>query len=238
MEVILLERIEKLGQMGEVVNVKPGFARNYLLPQGKALRATKENLGRFESERVQFEAVNLERRSEAESAAGKIADFTCVLLRQASDGAQLYGSVAARDIVDAATESGVTITRQQVQLDRPIKTLGIHPIRVVLHPEVIVGIKVNVARTVEEAEAQALALRQPDAPAEAEAAGEAPEEPEAPSVEEIFEQPETIDLEAGEEDEETADAATEESGETAGEGEAAPEESSDEAPGEEAVEDT
>ena len=238
MEVILLERIEKLGQMGEVVNVKPGFARNYLLPRGKALRATKENLGRFESERVQLEAVNLERRGEAESAAEKVAGFTCVLLRQASDGAQLYGSVAARDIAEAATENGVTITRQQVQLERPIKTLGIHPIRVVLHPDVIVGIKVNVARTVEEAEAQALALSRPDAPAGAAAASEASEEPEAPSVEEIFEQPETIDLEDGEADEEAADPAAGESGEIAGKGEAAPEESNDEAPGEESPKDS
>ena len=238
MEVILLERIEKLGQMGEVVNVKPGFARNYLLPQGKALRATKKNLGRFETERVQLEAANLDRRGEAESAAEKIADFTCVLLRQASDGAQLYGSVAARDIADAATESGVTITRQQVQLDRPIKTLGIHPIRVVLHPEVIVGIKVNDARTAEEAEAQALALRQPVAPTGAEAADGAPEEPEAPSVEEIFEQPETIDLEEGEKDVESAEASTAESGETAGEGEAEPKESGGETPGEDAPKDS
>ena len=237
MEVILLERIEKLGQMGEVVNVKPGFARNYLLPQGKALRATKENLGRFESERTQLEATNLDRRGEAESAAGMIAGFTCVLLRQASDGAQLYGSVAARDIAEAATESGVTITRQQVQLDRPIKTLGIHPIRVVLHPEVIVGIKVNVARTVEEAEAQALALRQPDTPAGLDGATE---ESEVPSVEEIFEQPKTIDLDEDKEDEEAADtasAATEESGEASG-AESATEESSEEAPGEKAPEDS
>lgn len=245
MEVILLERIEKLGQLGEVVNVKPGFARNFLLPQGKALRATKENLGRFEGERVQLEAVNLERRGEAEGAAEKVAGFTCILLRQASDGAQLYGSVSARDIADAATESGVTITRQQVQLDRPIKTLGIHPIRVVLHPDVIVGIKVNVARTAEEAETQALALKRPDSPAGADAAGEASEEPEAPSVEEIFEQPETIDLEEGEADEDTAnvaaadaDADSGESGETAGEGEAAPAESSDQAPGEETPKDS
>ena len=229
MEVILLERIEKLGQMGEVVNVKPGFARNYLLPQGKALRATKENLGRFENERVQLEAVNLERRGEAESAAAKIAGFTCVLLRQASDSAQLYGSVAARDIADAATESGVTITRQQVQLDRPIKTLGIHPIRVVLHPDVIVGIQVNVARTAEEAEAQALALKRPDSPAGAKADGDTPEGPEAPSVEEIFEQPKTTDLEA---DEKAEDAAAGESGE------AATEDSGDQAPGEEAAKDS
>ena len=241
MEVILLERIEKLGQMGEVVNVKPGFARNYLLPQGKALRATKENLGRFEGERVQLEAVNLERRGEAESAAEKIAGFTCVLLRQASDSAQLYGSVAARDIADAATESGVTITRQQVQLDRPIKTLGIHPIRIVLHPDVIVGIKVNVARTAEEAEAQALVLKRSDSPAGAEAAGETPEQPEAPSVEEIFEQPETIDLKEGdadEADEKAADAAAGESGEPAGGDEAAPRESGDQASGEEAAKDS
>lgn len=208
MDVILLERIEKLGQLGEVVTVKPGYARNYLLPQGKALRANKQNLGRFETERVQLEATNLERRGEAETAAEKLVGFTCVLLRQASDSAQLYGSVTARDIADAATTSGVTIGRQLVQLDRPIKTLGIHPIRVALHPEVIVAIQVNIARTAEEAEAQELALSKPQAAAGTDAAGE---DADAPSVEEILEQPETIDLDDAEDDGETAEAAADES---------------------------
>ncbi|MFQ5957764.1 MAG: 50S ribosomal protein L9 [Alphaproteobacteria bacterium] len=158
MEVILLERIEKLGQMGDVVNVRPGYARNYLLPQRKALRATKDNRERFERERTQLEGANLERRSEAEAVATKLEDFTCVLLRQASEGAQLYGSVSARDIAEAVSEAGVTIERAQVQLERPIKMLGIHRVRVRLHPEVIVSINVNVARSVEEAEAQAIAF--------------------------------------------------------------------------------
>ncbi len=157
MEVILLERIEKLGQMGEVVNVKPGYARNYLLPQRKALRATKANVERFEHERVEFEASNLERRSDAEAVAAKLEGFTCVLLRQASESAQLYGSVTARDIAEAVAEGGASIHRAQVRLDRPIKTLGIHRVRVALHPEVVVGIDVNVARSTHEAETQAAA---------------------------------------------------------------------------------
>ncbi len=154
MELILLERVEKLGQMGDVVNVKPGFARNYLLPQGKALRATKANRERFERERAQLEAINLERRKEAEAVATKLEGFSCILLRQASESAQLYGSVSARDIAEAASEAGVTVDRKQVLLERPIKTLGIHKVRIALHPEVIVDIRVNVARSVEEAEAQ------------------------------------------------------------------------------------
>ncbi|MFQ5784740.1 MAG: 50S ribosomal protein L9 [Alphaproteobacteria bacterium] len=157
MEVILLERIEKLGQMGDVVNVKPGYARNYLLPQRKALRATKSNRERFESERTQLEATNLEQRKEAEAVAEKLKGFSCVLLRQASESAQLYGSVSARDVAQAAEEKGVSLTRNQVQLERPIKTLGMHPVRIALHPEVIVSILVNVARSAEEAGAQAAA---------------------------------------------------------------------------------
>ncbi|MEE8532261.1 MAG: 50S ribosomal protein L9 [Alphaproteobacteria bacterium] len=158
MEVILLERIEKLGQMGDVVNVKPGYARNYLLPQRKALRATKDNRERFERERTQLEATNLEHSTEAESVAAKLEDRTYVLLRQASEAAQLYGSVSARDIAETVTKAGVGIERTQVQLERPIKTLGIHVLRVRLHPEVIVSINVNVARSAEEAEAQAAAV--------------------------------------------------------------------------------
>ena len=166
MEVILLERIEKLGQMGDVVNVKPGYARNYLLPRGKALRATSENIDRFESDRGQLEATNLEHRKEAESVAAKLEGFSCVLLRQASEGAQLYGSVSANDVADAVSEAGVSLTRRQVQLDRPIKTLGIYRVRVMLHPEVIVGVDVNVARTAEEAESQAAAAARPETPTE------------------------------------------------------------------------
>ena len=211
MEVILLERIEKLGQMGELVNVKPGFARNYLLPQGKALRANKANLARFEDQRSELDAANLERRGEAEKAATKLTGFICILLRQASDSDQLYGSVTARDIAGAALEGGVTITRNQIQLERPIKTLGIHSIKVALHPEVIVSIGVNVARTGEEAETQELASRQPAASADA---GGGQEEV-ALSIEEIFEHPEDIQL----------DSAEGENGEAAEE--SAPEEASD-----------
>lgn len=157
MEVILLERVEKLGQMGEVVKVKPGYARNFLLPQRKALRATKQNIDRFEGQRVQLEAANLDQRKDAEAAATKIEGITCVLLRQASESAQLYGSVSARDIAQAVEEEGASIARNQVLLERPIKTLGIHTVRVMLHPEVFVSVNVNVARSTEEAEAQAAA---------------------------------------------------------------------------------
>ena len=209
MEVILLERIEKLGQMGELVKVKPGFARNYLLPQGKALRATKDNIARFEGQRSELDAVNLERRGEAEQAAAKLDNFICVLLRQASDSDQLYGSVTARDIAEAASEGGVAIDRNQIQLERPIKTLGIHPIKVALHPEVIVTIGVNVARTGEEAESQLLASRQPAASSD-DAATEHGQEEEAPSVEEIFEHPEEVHLEEDADEDETGEAATDE----------------------------
>ncbi|MGE0746162.1 MAG: 50S ribosomal protein L9 [Rhodospirillales bacterium] len=155
MEVILLERVEKLGQMGEVVKVKPGFARNFLLPQKKALRATKENMGYFEQRRAQLEATNLERRGEAQAVAGKLDGLAVVVIRQASETAQLYGSVSSRDIADAVVASGFTVERRQVALDKPIKTVGLHPVRVVLHPEVTVTVTVNVARSEEEAEMQA-----------------------------------------------------------------------------------
>lgn len=155
MDVILLQRVEKLGQMGEVVKVKPGFARNFLLPQKKAIRATKENLARFETERAQLEAQNIKRREEAERVAERVAGLAVVMLRQAGESGQLYGSVSGRDIADAATEGGLSISRQQVLLDHPIKALGLHPVRVMLHPEVIITVTVNVARTAEEAERQA-----------------------------------------------------------------------------------
>jgi large subunit ribosomal protein L9 len=154
-ELILLERVEKLGQMGQVVIVKPGFARNYLLPQKKALRATKENLAYFERQRAQLEANNLQRRTEATEVAGKLEGLTVVIVRQAGESGQLYGSVSARDIAEAVTEAGFTIEKRQVVLDRPIKSLGLHPLRVVLHPEVAVTITANVAQSAEEAEMQA-----------------------------------------------------------------------------------
>ena len=154
-DVILLERVEKLGQMGQVVKVRPGFARNYLLPQKKALRATKENLAYFEKQRAQLEAQNLSRRSEAEQVARKLDGVAVVLIRQAGESGQLYGSVSARDIADGVTAAGFTITRGQVVLDKAIKTLGLYKLRVVLHPEVSVSVTVNVAQSPEEAEMQA-----------------------------------------------------------------------------------
>jgi large subunit ribosomal protein L9 len=154
MEVILLERIENLGQMGDVVRVRPGFARNYLLPKRKALRATKDNMSRFESQRAQLEAQNLKRRQEAEAVGSKLDGLKVVLLRQASEAGQLYGSVTARDIAEAVTEAGFTIQKSQVVLNQPIKELGLHTIRVVLHPEVSVAVTANVAKSAEEAEAQ------------------------------------------------------------------------------------
>ncbi|MBT3361615.1 MAG: 50S ribosomal protein L9 [Rhodospirillales bacterium] len=155
MEVILLERVEKLGQMGDVVSVKPGYARNFLLPQKKALRATAENSKIFDERKAQLEAVNLERRTEAEAVAEKLEGLMISLIRQAGEAGQLYGSVNARDITDAVIEGGFTIDKQQVKLAPPIKTVGIHDVRVDLHPEVQVIVKANVARSADEAEIQA-----------------------------------------------------------------------------------
>lgn len=158
MDVILLERIEKLGQMGDLVRVKNGHARNHLLPAGKALRATAANRERFESERAQLEADNIERRSEAADIAGRMDGLSVTVLRQAGDAGQLYGSVNARDIAAAVTEAGFTVSRRQVALDRVIKALGLHPARVVLHPEVAAEVSVNVARSEEEARLQAAGI--------------------------------------------------------------------------------
>ena len=155
MEVILLERIEMLGQMGDVVTVKNGFARNFLLPRRKALRATKANVAGFKTQRSQYEAQNLEQRKEADAVSTKLDGLELTIIRQASEGGQLYGSVAARDIADGISESGFTVERRQVEVPGPIKTLGIHDIRIVLHPEVSVMVRVNVARTEEEAAVQA-----------------------------------------------------------------------------------
>ncbi|MBI4183259.1 MAG: 50S ribosomal protein L9 [Proteobacteria bacterium] len=155
MEVILLERIEKLGQMGDVVRVKAGYARNFLLPQKKALRATKESRETFEKQRAQLEAQNLERRKDAEAVATRMAGLSVLVLRQAGETGHLYGSVSGRDVADAVTAAGVSIRRQQVLLDHPIKELGLHTVRIALHPEVIETVSVNVARSPEEAAAQA-----------------------------------------------------------------------------------
>ena len=154
MDIILLERVEKLGQMGDVVSVKPGYARNYLLPQGKALRANKGNLEKFDTEKSQREADNLARRSDAETESGKMDGLAVSMVRAASEMGQLFGSVTSRDIADAVTEAGFTITRSQVVMDKSIKTLGLHDTRIRLHPEVTVTVKVNVARSLDEAETQ------------------------------------------------------------------------------------
>jgi large subunit ribosomal protein L9 len=155
MQIILLERVENLGQMGDVVRVKPGYARNYLLPQKKAVRATEENRKRFEETRAQLEATNLQRRSEAETVAAKLDGLVITLIRQAGEAGQLYGSVTARDVADAITAAGFTVGRQQIRLHQPIKALGLHTVKVGLHPEVVVSVVVNVARTPDEAEVQA-----------------------------------------------------------------------------------
>jgi len=154
MQVILLERIGRLGQMGDVVRVRDGYARNFLLPQGKALRATEENRKQFETQRVHLEARNLELKTEAEDVAGRLAGQAFVAIRQAGDTGQLYGSVSTRDIADVITAGGFAIDRRQVLLDRPIKALGLHEIKLQLHPEVTIDAILNVARSEEEAERQ------------------------------------------------------------------------------------
>jgi large subunit ribosomal protein L9 len=155
MQIILLERIGRLGQMGDVVTVKDGFARNFLLPQGKALRATEANRKRFERDRAQLEARDLELKSEAQTVQSKLGGKSFVVIRQAGDTGQLYGSVSTRDIAAAVTEGGFSIERRQVMLDRPIKSLGLHEVRISLHAEVEPRITVNVARSPDEAARQA-----------------------------------------------------------------------------------
>jgi large subunit ribosomal protein L9 len=155
MQVILLERVGRLGQMGDVVTVKDGFARNFLLPQGKALRATEANRKRFEREKAQLEARDLELKTEAAAVSGKLDGQSFIIIRQAGDSGQLYGSVSTRDIAEAITEGGFSIERRQVMLDRPIKTLGVHELRIALHPEVMPHVTINVARSSDEAERQA-----------------------------------------------------------------------------------
>jgi large subunit ribosomal protein L9 len=172
MQVILLERVAKLGQMGEVVEVKPGFARNYLLPQGKALSASAQNIADFEARKAQLEAQNLETRKEAEAMADKLNGQQFIVIRQASDSGALYGSVSTRDAADAATENGFSLERKQVALTRPIKELGLHDVIVTLHPEVEATIQLNVARSNEEAELQASGKTIQDAAAEAEEAAD------------------------------------------------------------------
>ena len=172
MQVILLERVAKLGQMGDVVDVKPGYARNYLLLQGKALTASKANIEAFEAQKAQYEANNLETRKEAEALGDKLNGQQFVVIRQASDGGNLYGSVTTRDASDTATEAGYKIDRKQVIIRTPIKELGLHEVEVHLHPEVMVTIELNVARSPEEAELQASGKSIQELAAEEEAAAE------------------------------------------------------------------
>ncbi len=154
-EVILMQRVDKLGQMGERVRVRPGYARNFLLPKGRAIRASEANLARFEQDRVQLEAQNIKRREEAERVAERMDGLSVIIIRQAGEGGNLYGSVTPRDVTDACKAAGLTLDRQQVALEQPIKNLGLHTVRVALHPEVDLPVTVNVARTSEEAEKQA-----------------------------------------------------------------------------------
>jgi large subunit ribosomal protein L9 len=216
MEVILLERIEKLGQMGDVVNVKTGYARNFLLPKKKALRATEANKSHFDGQRAQLEADNLKLKSEAEAVGDKLDGLTVILVRQAGDAGQLYGSVSARDIAGSLTDEGFTVSNTQVILNHPIKALGIHAVSVTLHPEVSVTVNANVARSQEEAEIQAktgsavLSMEQQEAAAEAEAvlaaAEEVFEEGAAPEETDLVEDVEVLSEEAEDASEGAAEA--------------------------------
>lgn len=174
-DLILMQRVDKLGQMGDRVTVKPGYARNFLLPLGKAIRANKANMEKFEQERAQLEAQNLKRREEAERVAERVENMAVVIIRQAGESGSLYGSVSGRDIADACKEGGLTVGRSQVLLEEPIKTLGLKSIRVELHPEVVIPVIVNVARSVEEAARQARGeepIREEEPSLEAELAAE------------------------------------------------------------------
>ena len=209
MEVILLERVEKLGQIGDVVTVKNGFARNYLLPNKKALRANESNRKVFEANRARIESDNANKRAEAEAASKDVEGKSVQLIRQASNVGALYGSVSARDIVEALEGQGAKVTKSQIVLDRPIKAIGVHDVRVALHPEVSVTVKVNVARSPEEADLQAQGIDVLERMFEREAAP-APEElaPEA-------EADEAASAPAGEADAEPAEAPAETASETA-----------------------
>ena len=197
MQVILLERIAKLGQMGDIVRVKDGYARNYLLPQGKALRANAESKKRFEKEKAQLEARNLEARKEAEAVAEKLSGQTFVVIRQAGETGQLYGSVSTRDIAETAVAGGFTIERRQVRLDKAIKTIGLHEVLISLHPEVEVPITMNIARSPDEAERQSKGedLSRPDVQL-------TEEELEAVVAEEVVEGDEAVEAAAKTEDSE------------------------------------
>ena len=215
MQVILLERVAKLGQMGEVVDVKPGYARNYLLPQGKAMNATDANIARFENEKAQLEARNLETRKEADALGEKLAGQQFVVIRSASDSGSLYGSVTPRDAAEAATAEGFTVDRKQVALTAPIKELGLHDVAVTLHPEVSVEIQLNVARSEEEAQLQASGKSIQELAAEAEAEAEFEiaelfEDIGAAQLEELETLGESDDAAAADAEEDSADDAAEE----------------------------
>lgn len=182
MEVILLQRIERLGIIGDMVNVKPGFARNFLLPQGKALRASKENMAHFEHQKAHIEAENIKHRDEAQKVAGKLEGTVLTIIRQAGQSAQLYGSVSAKDISDAFKANKVDVSRQQVRIDHPIKMLGLHDINIFLHPEVHLKVTVNVAQSEDEAEAQLKAAQAAAMPAVEE---EAPKKKASKKTEEV-----------------------------------------------------
>ncbi len=192
MDIILLERIARLGQMGDKVTVKDGYARNYLLPMGKALRATKANAARFEVERAQLEARNLERKTEAEAIAEKLNGNIYIAIRSAGETGQLYGSVAARDIATTLEENGFTVGRNQIELPAPIKSIGLHDVKIILHPEVEAGISINVARSEEEAVRQASGedLTQRDAFDD--------DEDETLAPEDVFDNPDDADLDGDE----------------------------------------
>ena len=191
MEVILLERVAKLGQMGDVVRVKDGFARNYLLPKGKALRATKENKSRFDTMKVELEARNLEQKSEAQKVAGKLNGQSFTVLRQAAEGGQLYGSVSPRDLAELVSAKGFSLNRSQVALHTPIKAIGMHKVPITLHPEVEVSITVTVARNADEAQRLARGEDISVARDEAEEAAEA-----AQAAAEAFFEPEAAEARA------------------------------------------
>jgi large subunit ribosomal protein L9 len=201
MDVILLERVAKLGQMGDVVTVKNGYARNFLLPNGKALRANETNKAHFDRDKTQLEARNLEARNEAETVGDKLNGETFVAIRQAGETGQLYGSVAPRDVAELLSEGGFSVERSQVRLDRPIKTIGMQEVLVVLHPEVEVPVTINVARSTDEAERQALGE---DLTGRDQYADDDEGDEEVPDLEEIFENAE--DAEAAVEAEADVDA--------------------------------
>ncbi len=212
MQVILLERVAKLGQMGDVVDVKPGYARNYLLLQGKALTASKENIANFEAQKAQLEARNLESKKEAEALGERLDGQQFIVIRQASDGGSLYGSVTTRDAAEVATAGGFSVDRKQVVIDNPIKELGLHSVGVVLHPEVEVSIQLNVARSEEEAELQASGKSIQELAAEEEAAAEF-------EIQELFD-----DIgAAASDDEDLAESAGLSAGDESGNGEEQPE---------------